>query len=37
MYITDKYGYKFCIDQFNKVNYILVRKHNGVEKLRPYK
>lgn len=37
MCITDKYGYKFYIDQYNKVIYILVCKHNGIEKLRPYK
>lgn len=37
MCIIDKYGYKFYIDQYNKVNYILVRRYNGVERLRPYK
>lgn len=37
MCIIDKYGYKFYIDQYGKVVYILVRKYNGVEKLRPYK
>ena len=37
MRITDIYGYKCCIDQHNKVNYILVYKCNGVERLRPYK
>lgn len=37
MCIIDKYGYKFYIDQYGKIVYILVRKHNSVEKLRPYK
>lgn len=37
MCITDKYGYNFYINQYNKVVYILVHKHNGVEKLYPYK
>ena len=37
MCIIDKYGYKFYIDQYGKVIYILVRKHKDVEKLRPYK
>lgn len=37
MRITDIYGYKCCIDRHNKVNYILVYKCNGVERLRPYK
>lgn len=37
MCITDKYGYTFYINQYNKVVFILVHKHNGVEKLCPYK
>lgn len=37
MCITDKYGYKFYTNEYNKVVYILVRKYNGVERLYPYK
>lgn len=37
MIITDKEGYKFYIDRYNKVDYILVGTYNGIERIHLYK
>ena len=37
MIITNKEGYEIHINQYNKVDYILVGTYNGVERIHPYK